>query len=52
VNVAADGALVHCPELRLLMREPVERDAPEQVRDIHERAVAYYAAGPARRGPR
>ncbi len=44
VSVASDGALVHRPDLRVLILEQLERDEPERARRIRELAVDYYAA--------
>ena len=38
------GVLIHRPDLRTVMLEALRRDQPARVRDIHERAVTYYAA--------
>jgi hypothetical protein len=42
VTVGSDGALVHRPDLRLLILEALERDAPDRSRRIRELAVEFY----------
>ena len=42
VTVAEDGSLRHLPEVRRVMIDLLRKDNPVQVRDIQERAIAYY----------
>lgn len=42
VTVAEDGSLRHLPEVRRVMIDLLRKDDPVKVRDIQERAIAYY----------
>ena len=47
VTFDVDGALIHRPDLRRTILSLLEADQPEQARQIHAAAVAYYERGPA-----
>ena len=47
VSFDVDGALIHRPDLRRTILSLLEADQPEQARQIHAAAVAYYERGPA-----
>ncbi len=42
VSQAGDNALIHRPDLRKVMLEPLRKDKREKVEQIHRKAVEYY----------
>jgi hypothetical protein len=42
VSINVDGSLQHVPEVRTIMLDLLKEDRPKQVREIQEKAIAYY----------